>query len=66
MAPLVWTEFFSSDEYTRECLAAVVARRLGSQEVLLLLAELFCTMACRNTFGPTMGRSSSLGHCEAG
>jgi putative transposase len=29
------------DEYTRECLASVVARRLGSQEVILLLAELF-------------------------
>ena len=29
------------DEYTRECLASVVARRLGSQEVILLVAELF-------------------------
>lgn len=29
------------DEYTRECLASVVARRIGSQEVILLLAELF-------------------------
>jgi putative transposase len=29
------------DEYTRECLASVAARRLGSQEVILLLAELF-------------------------
>lgn len=29
------------DEYTRECLAAVVARRIGSQDVMLLLAELF-------------------------
>ena len=29
------------DEYTRECLASVVARRLGSQAVILLLAELF-------------------------
>ena len=29
------------DEYTRECLASVVARRLESQEVILLLAELF-------------------------
>ena len=29
------------DEYTRECLASVVARRMGSQEVILLLAELF-------------------------
>lgn len=29
------------DEYTRECLASVAARRLGSQDVILLLAELF-------------------------
>lgn len=29
------------DEYTRECLASVVARRIGAQEVILLLAELF-------------------------
>ena len=29
------------DEYTRECLASVVARRMGSQEVIRLLAELF-------------------------
>ena len=29
------------DEYTRECLASVVARRMGSQEVILLLAALF-------------------------
>jgi transposase InsO family protein len=29
------------DEYTRECLASVVARRIRSQDVLLLLADLF-------------------------
>jgi len=29
------------DEYTRECLACVVARRIGSQDGILLLAELF-------------------------
>ena len=29
------------DEYTRECLASVVARRIGSQDVILLLAERF-------------------------
>jgi len=29
------------DEYTRECLASVVARRIGSQDVILVLAELF-------------------------
>ncbi len=31
------------DEYTRECLAIEVARRLNSQSVLALLAELFVT-----------------------
>ena len=29
------------DAYTRECLASVVARRIRSQDVLLILAELF-------------------------
>ena len=29
------------DEYTRECLASVVARRLRSQDVLLILVDLF-------------------------
>lgn len=29
------------DEYTRECLASVVARRIRSQDVLVILAELF-------------------------
>jgi transposase InsO family protein len=29
------------DEYTRECLASVVARRIRSHDVLLILAELF-------------------------
>ena len=33
-----------SDEYTRECLAIGVARRLGSQEVIETLAEV---MLCR-------------------
>ncbi len=29
------------DEYTRECLASVVARRIRSQDVLVILADLF-------------------------
>ena len=29
------------DEYTRECLASVVARRIRSQDVLLILVDLF-------------------------
>jgi putative transposase len=31
------------DEYMRECLASVVARGIRSQDVLLILAELFLT-----------------------
>lgn len=29
------------DEYTRQCLASFVARRIGSQDVILILADLF-------------------------
>ena len=31
------------DEYTRECLASHVARRIRSQDVILVLADLFLT-----------------------
>ncbi len=31
------------DEFTRECLASYVARRIGSQDVILILADLFIT-----------------------
>ncbi len=34
------------DEYTRECLASVVARRIRSQEVILTLADLFLQRGC--------------------
>lgn len=44
------------DEYTRECLASVVARRIRSQDVLLILADLFLShgipMHIRSDNGP--------------
>ena len=47
------------DEYTRECLASVVARRLGSQEVILLVAELFLRHGV-----PQHSRSDNVLHAE--
>jgi transposase InsO family protein len=44
------------DEYTRECLASVVARRIRSRDVLLILADLFLShgipMHIRSDNGP--------------
>ena len=44
------------DEYTRECLASVVARRIRSHDVLLVLADLFLSrgipMHIRSDNGP--------------
>ena len=44
------------DEYNRECLASVVARRIRSQDVLLILADLFLSrgipMHIRSNHGP--------------
>ena len=44
------------NEYTRECLASVVARRIRSQDVLLILADLFLSrgipMHIRSDNGP--------------
>ena len=54
------------DEYTRECLASVAARRMGSQEVILLLADLFLKHGVLSTFGPTMGPNLSPASCDAG
>jgi transposase InsO family protein len=34
------------DEYTRECLATIVRRRLNSQDVILTLADLFLKHGC--------------------
>ena len=47
------------DEYTRECLASVVARRIRSQDVLLILAELFVSRGI-----PTHIRSDNVLHPE--
>lgn len=47
-------------EYTRECLASVVARRIRSQDVLLLLADLFLKHGC-----PTHIRSDNGPECIA-
>jgi transposase InsO family protein len=42
------------DEYTRECLASVPMRRIRSQEVILILADLFLLRGC-----PTHVRSDN-------
>jgi transposase InsO family protein len=47
------------DEYTRECLAIRVARRLGRYEVIEALADVMLSEESRKTFVPTMGPSSS-------
>ena len=46
------------DEFTRRCLAIVVARRLRSDDVLQCLTDLFVTTVHPNTLGPTTARSS--------
>ena len=48
------------DEYTRECLASVVARRIRSQDVLWILAELFLSRGI-----PTHIRSDNGPECIA-
>ena len=48
------------DEYTRECLASVVARRIRSQDVLLILADLFLSRG-----SPTHIRSDNGPECIA-
>ena len=47
------------DEFTRECLAIKVARKLKSMDVIETLADLFCCAGCRLTFAPIRDRSSS-------
>ncbi len=41
------------DEFSRECLAIRVARRLTSEDVMDCLAWLFVTKVCRSTFAAT-------------
>ena len=47
------------DEFTRRCLAIVVARRLRPTTCCTCLTDLFVDTARRSTFGPTTDRSSS-------
>ena len=47
------------DEFTRRCLAIVVARRLRSDDVLHCLADLFVPTVHPSTLGQTTARSSS-------
>ncbi len=46
------------DEFTRECLALNVARKLNNDEVIHTLTELFCTKASPNTYVRITERSS--------
>jgi putative transposase len=41
------------DEFSRECLAIRVARRLGRYEVIETLAEVMKSAACRSIFART-------------
>ena len=47
------------DEYTREYLASVVARRIRSQDVLLILEDLFLSRGIPTHIRRIMDRSSS-------
>jgi transposase InsO family protein len=51
------------DEYTRECLAIRVDRKLRSTDVIDVLSDLFILPACLATFGPIMAPSSSPKRC---
>jgi transposase InsO family protein len=53
------------DEYTRECLAIRVARRLGSQEVIETLADCWCG-EFQSTFAQTMAPNSWPASCGSG
>ena len=54
------------DEYTRECLAIAVRRRLISGNGQEVLSELFLVLGCQCIFGPIMAQNLSLGPCELG
>ena len=44
------------DEFTRECLAIRVARRINSFGVIETMADVMLTEACRSTSGRTTAR----------
>ena len=54
------------DEYTRECLAIRVARRLGRFEVIEALADVMLFRGVPETFARTMARSSLRKNCGSG
>src|SRR6266480_5006354 len=54
------------DEYTRECLAIRVARRLGRYEVIEALADVMLSGEFRNTFAQTTVQSSWQRSCGDG
>ena len=54
------------DEYTRECLAIRVARRLGSYEVIEALADVMLWRGFRSIFVPIMARNSYRRNCGSG
>jgi putative transposase len=54
------------DEYTRECLALRVARRLNSLEVIDALADVMLGRGTPSTFAPTTAQSSLPTSCGSG
>ena len=54
------------DEYTRECLAIAIQRRLTSQDVQEVLSELFLLRAARRIFGATTAQSVLPGCFDSG
>ncbi len=54
------------DEYTRECLAIRVARRLGRYEVIEALADVMLYRGIRKIFVRTTAQSSWLKNCGSG
>jgi putative transposase len=54
------------DEYTRECLAIRVARRLGSQEVIETLADVMLVRGIPEYLRSDNGPNSWPGSCGSG
>ena len=54
------------DEYTRECLAIDVARKLTGEDVLERLSDLFVRRGVPDTSAATTGASSPPSECGSG
>ena len=54
------------DEFTHECLAIRVARKLKAIDVIDVLSDLFICVACRAISGQTTGQSSWPSLCRSG